>query len=484
MNITGSILASAKTQPHDKVALIDDHGVTTYGQLSREIARRRVALIHLGVRAGHRVIFCMADSREWLLLYFAVHHIGAISVLMNPALPAALANAMIASCDPDHVLCSDLDTTPALAEHEIGDVICDMRLIDLPVNVGDLPTAYEYTQEHTAHWCTSSGTSGGVPKWVVHGAEAIETSPWAIAKHHRMTSESVVHCTPRLSFHYGLMHNIAPMTKGGVAVLTEHMPASRLLLNTLQKHQITHLYSTPHVLANLDKHTNKVVLPKLQYVYSGGEVLPAAVEDRFLQLFGIPILNCIGMAEIYSWCTVQWPDLYRPGSIGLVFDPMLIEIRDPDTGEICDTNIPGELWVQSSTRARGYHNNHDATEKTFPGTWYRSSDIVYADPDGFLFYVCRNDNNVRIKAGYVNLDSVESKIVELDAVEDCVVSISVNNRGFAELNAEVRLAPGHVIDPAQIKNHLRQSLPADKIPRNFVVVDDLRRTVTTKKMRG
>ena len=484
MNITHKLLQQIDTVSADKIALIDDQGSTTYGELKREIARCRLHLDRLGIGAGDRVIFCMLDSRSWLFYYFAVHHVGAISILMNPALPPMIAQKMVATCQPRAILCRSLDRTPALAS--LKDLSCIQDLDTMtPSDDCDLDACYQYSPDETAHWCTSSGTSGGVPKWVIHGAEAIQTSPWVIAQAHEMNAESVVYCTPRLSFHYGLMHSIAPLTRGGCAVLSRELPSARFLIDLANTHSITHIYSTPHILSNLvTKSPDDALMPSLRFVYSGGEQLPMTVEQRFFNKFGVPILNCIGMAEIYSWCTTQLPQHRRSGSIGQCMDHMDIEIRDPATGTLCAHNEPGELWVRSPTRALGYHANPEANALTFPNGWYRSSDIVYRDKDGWLFYVCRNDNNARIKAGFVNLAEIESFIIELPCIEDCMVYITQSTEDLAELGAKIKVQAGQSVSAAEIRQHLARYMVADKIPRRIDFVDNIARTVTTKKIRG
>ena len=64
----------------------------------------------------------------------------------------------------------------------------------------------------------------------------------------------------------------------------------------------------------------------------------------------------------------------------------------------------------------------EATSKaTFPGDWFRPSDIGYLDEDGFFYYSDRAGDTIRTTAGAVYPHMVEAAILRHPAVANCGV---------------------------------------------------------------
>jgi Acyl-CoA synthetases (AMP-forming)/AMP-acid ligases II len=70
----------------DHVAIVDDHGRWSYGDLHARIARLGNALAGLGLRKGDRVALLVPDIREYLEADYAIMSAGFVRVPLDPRL--------------------------------------------------------------------------------------------------------------------------------------------------------------------------------------------------------------------------------------------------------------------------------------------------------------------------------------------------------------------------------------------------------------
>lgn len=111
----------------------------------------------------------------------------------------------------------------------------------------------------------------------------------------------------------------------------------------------------------------------IKFVMTGGSALPAAY-SRFLEAFGIEVLEGYGTTELCGPTHVQFPNGAIPGykkQPGVFLPLPGVEQR---------ITKDGELWVHSDTIMREYDKNPDETAKVIVEEdgkrWYRTGDVV------------------------------------------------------------------------------------------------------------
>jgi long-chain acyl-CoA synthetase len=148
------------------------------------------------------------------------------------------------------------------------------------------------------------------------------------------------------------------------ASLVEHstgLPAGRLLFAPVR-----------HALA-----------PRLRLLVSGGARLEPDTEDR-LEALGWTVLSGYGLAETASLFTGNRPGARCPGSVGRPLADGKVRIANPDEEGI------GEIELHGSSITEGYLNNPEANQEAFTADgWYRTGDLGFVDPGGFLFVTGR-----------------------------------------------------------------------------------------------
>lgn len=161
----------------------------------------------------------------------------------------------------------------------------------------------------------------------------------------------------------------------------------------------------------------------LRMVVSGASALDAAVINGY-QDIGIEVVQGYGMTE--SAPVIAGENLFNraPGSIGLGFPGMEVEIADPD-----DEGI-GEIIVRSPSVMMGYYQDKAETDKVLKDGWLHTGDLAYLDSKGCIHITGRSKNVIVLKNGKnVYPEEIETIIAELPYVEENIVFGEVRREG-------------------------------------------------------
>ena len=161
----------------------------------------------------------------------------------------------------------------------------------------------------------------------------------------------------------------------------------------------------------------------LRMVVSGASALDAAVINGY-QDIGIEVVQGYGMTE--SAPVIAGENLFNraPGSIGLAFPGMDVEIANPDEEGI------GEIIVRSPSVMMGYYQDKAETDKVLKDGWLHTGDLAYLDSKGCIHITGRSKNVIVLKNGKnVYPEEIETIIAELPYVEENIVFGEVRREG-------------------------------------------------------
>ncbi len=160
----------------------------------------------------------------------------------------------------------------------------------------------------------------------------------------------------------------------------------------------------------------------------------------------------------------------RPG--GPFFE---IAIKDTD-GNTLGPRQTGEICVRSAMSLGSYWGLEELTARaSFPGDWFRPSDLGYLDEDGYLYYSDRAGDTIVTAHGAVYPHLVEAAIVRHDAVANCGV-VGLGEEGSQELVAGVLLRHGLQGSPelaAEIQSSVESALKDYERPSRILFRDEL-----------
>jgi acyl-coenzyme A synthetase/AMP-(fatty) acid ligase len=181
----------------------------------------------------------------------------------------------------------------------------------------------------------------------------------------------------------------------------------------------------------------------------------------------------------------QWPAL-PPIGVPLPGCELLVipeSAADPSVGELLVAGLPVSL---------GYTNQPELTARRFttiPATphghtrAFRTGDLVRLQ-DGVVQFVCRMDDDVKIRGYRVNLTEVDVHLLSRPGVKAAACVAMETATGTRVLRAAVTATDGGPPpDVSAAMEHLRRVLPEASVPLSITVLPDLPRTPSGKSDR-
>jgi acyl-CoA synthetase (AMP-forming)/AMP-acid ligase II len=211
-------------------------------------------------------------------------------------------------------------------------------------------------------------------------------------------------------------------------------------------------------------------LSSLRFVTYGTEPMPDSLLIRLkTALPNISFIQTFGTSETGISQTVSRSSVSTQ-----------IKIEDPNTEFKI---VAGELWLRSNSQILGYLN-HEMSRFTADG-WFKTGDIVEESSDGFLTITGRREDIINVGGEKVTPSEVESVLLEIPEVADCLVYGEKN--AITGQNVAAEIVPQTECDLKMlkriIKKHCRAVLSAYKVPARIVFTEKTSFSDRFKKSR-
>src|SRR5438309_8303596 len=200
---------------------------------------------------------------------------------------------------------------------------------------------------------------------------------------------------------------------------------------------------------------------------SAGEPLPKAIYERWLEKFGLEILDGIGSTEMCHTFIANRGGKVRPGSSGTVVPGYEAKLVDDADREVA-VGAVGNLMVKGDSACSCYWNQHERTKQTIQGEWVRTGDKYTRDAEGYFWYAGRGDDMIKAGGMWVSPAEVEGALAEHPAVVEAGVVGAAGDDELVKPGAFVVLARGHAPSPAleaELQVFVKQRLAHYKYPR-------------------
>lgn len=275
------------------------------------------------------------------------------------------------------------------------------------------------------------------------------------------------------------------LLKGGTVVLEAKFDPRRTL-ELIQRHRATTISGVPTTYQMLCEHPDwdATDLSSLNKLTCGGSAVPMRVLEAY-ERRGLRFSNGYGMTETAPGATTLPAARSRDkaGSSGLphfftevrVADPV-----DPEAGPAAPGTV-GELQIKGPNVIHQYWNRPETSADSYTADgWFKSGDMGYKDPDGFVFISDRLKDMIISGGENIYPAEVEQAIAELEAVGSVAV-IGVPDEKWGEVpRAVVLLREGAQLTEEQLRSHLEGRLARFKIPKSVVFVAEMPRTASGK----
>ena len=127
-------------------------------------------------------------------------------------------------------------------------------------------------------------------------------------------------------------------------------------------------------------------LSSLRYIMWGATPVTPSVAEAVTARTGVRWLPAYGTSEVpvITANPVDRPEAWRLDSAGLPVGDVELRVADLDTGAILAAGETGEVQVRSATAMAGYLPDEATTAAFADGEWYRTGDVGYLEPEGWV----------------------------------------------------------------------------------------------------
>jgi fatty-acyl-CoA synthase len=225
-------------------------------------------------------------------------------------------------------------------------------------------------------------------------------------------------------------------------------------------------------------------LSSLTVLLSGGAPLSATLKDEFLtHLPTLMIVDGLGSSEAGGQMShVSTSGGATTGTFEISDGNVVLSA---DLTRVLDTDDPEEGWLAKRGRlALGYLGDPEKTARTYPVI----DGVRYAVPGDRARHLgggaieLRGRDSVTINSGGEKIfaEEVEAAVKAHHAIYDCVVAGRPSERWGNEVVAVIRWRDGMRTDPDEVLAEAAKHIARYKLPKDFVVVDEIVRSPSGK----
>jgi benzoate-CoA ligase family protein len=470
------------------VALFCGEEAVTYAELARLTNRIGNVLLDAGVRPEDRVLLALSDGPEFVATWYAVLKIGAVTAEVYTFLQPK-DYAYYVEYTRARVVVADGTTVDKLREAIAGVRFPPQLLVvgesfdELVAEASDELEPAATTKDDIAIWKFTSGSTGA-PKAAVHPAHDPLVSFECYARDVvGYREDDVVLPVPKLFFGYARdATTLFTFGVGGGGVVFPERSTPERIFDLVERHRPTILVQVPTMMSAMLAHpgAEERDLSSLRLCLSSGEALPEAVHRRWLDLYGVEVLEGVGSSELYHIYLSNRPQQVRPGSAGELVPGYRAVLTDGEGAEV-PSGAPGELRVAGESAALLYWGDHEKSKRTFSGDWVRTGDLFEQDADGYFWYRGRADDLLKVGGIWVAPLEIETCLLHHAAVKECAV-LGVEHGGLTLPRAYVVLRGAAPSDDLarELQDFVRARLSPYKYPREVEFVRELPKTASGK----
>ena len=495
----------------DREALVMPHqGIRwTYRQLNAEVDRLARGLLARGSAKGDRLGVWAPNLVEWVLAQYATAKLGVIQVNINPAYRTSeLAYALQKVGCRGVIAARQFKTSNyvKMLEEVRGECpeLKEIIFIDDPGKPGDwarlLSDGERIPQSEIAARMKTlsprdainiqytSGTTGS-PKGATLSHRNIINNAYFDGLCLKLT-ENDRFCVPVPFYHCAGMvcGNLLATVYGATIVVPAPSFDPGETLKAIEQERCTAAMCVPTMFIAMMAHPDfeKTDKSSLRTGTIGGSPCPVEVMKRLVTDFHMPEVQIIyGMTEtspISMQTSADDPIEKRVGSVGRAHPHVEVRIANPDTGETCDYNVPGEFQTRGYSVMLGYWNDEKKTKDAItPDGWMRTGDLATMDEQGYANIVGRIKDMIIRGGENVYPVEIEGFLYTHPDIRDVQV-IGVPDEKFGEeVMACVIMKEGRPpLTLEAMKAFCKDKLAHYKVPRYLEIVDAYPMTVTGK----
>jgi acyl-CoA synthetase (AMP-forming)/AMP-acid ligase II len=472
--------------------------VWTYRELASAVDAAARALSARRVRRGSRIALLLANSPQYVALFYGVMAAGRVAVPLNTLERKRTLIQQIRHCgasllcgDPAHPEWAALSADAAHYGVDVMPVPRDigpdsvMSFIDSLGASQRIEPAHGVGPDELAAIFFTSGTTGR-PKGVMLSHRNLLSNAQAIAGYLGLTSAERGLCVLPLHFSYGNSILNSHLLCGARLALEDSLAFPQTILQRMQTERVTGFAGVPATFNLLRVRSNleSFDLRALRYVTQAGGPMPRALVTWLREKLPTARLYLMyGQTEATARLTYLPPERLheKPGSVGVPIAGVEIDILCE--GRKAGHLEVGEVCVRGPNVMLGYWQDAEATARAIRDGWLHTGDLGHRDTEGFLYLDGRMSEVIKTGAYRVSPEEIEEVIASLPGVSEVAVT-AIEDEILGHAIKAVVVAADSALQARSVQAHCRANLAAYKVPKVVEFASELPRTGSGKLQRS
>ena len=488
----------------DRVAIVDPEGNLDYRGLADRSRRLSGWLRAQGIRPGERVALLLKNGHVYIESVMALAQVGAIGLPVNWRLsPREIA-----------FLLDDSGSSLVIHSAEFSPLVAASREqsqgAPRTLEVGDARDSYEKALAETPPDPGIEDLSGEAAMTLMYTSGTTGQPKGALLPHRKTLYNSInaqhyfgIRENDRVLAMTPLFHSLAlniltlPVLYTGASIHFHADFNPEAVWDRVERERLTYLGGVPTqylaLIESLEERRSRGRLPdldSLRFLFTAGAAIPTEIIHRF-EKYGLVLKQGYGQTETSVLTCLEGRDAVRKaGSVGRPVPNAEIRIvvpdtldREPSQWQNCSAGEVGEIVVRGPITMLGYWNRPQDTAETLRGEWLRTTDLAYADKEGFLTLVGRTRDMIISGGENVYPAEVEEVLSQHEDIREVAV-VGIPDEKWGEVGrAHVVLEPDRPLDAEALRTWARERLAGFKIPKEFRAEAALPRTASGKVLK-
>jgi len=513
-NILDLVLAAAKHAPESQ-AITFANASLSYRELAKRAQILANGIASLGISPGSRIGIFLDKRIETVVSILGASAAQCVFVPINPLLKPHQVTHILQDCGAScmitstlrarllaesgftglpHTVLTDAAEVSECALEGSGLVHCWNACIDAHTRCGSIHPPGEAAATIDTDLAAILYTSGstGLPKGVMLSHRNLLEGAWSVAHYLEHTNSDRILAVLPLSFDAGLSQLTSAWAVGASSVLINYL-SPQDVIDACARERITALTGVPPLWMQLARASwPEAARGAVRYFANTGGRLPVAVLQRLRALFpqAKPYLM-YGLTEAFRSTYLDPSEVERrPESIGKAVPNARILVVRPD-GTPCDPGETGELVHVGACVTMGYWNDAARTAERYrpspeskpggatPDTAVWSGDLVRRDAEGFLYFVARDDAQIKSSGYRISPEEIEETVHRSGLVTE-VAAVGLPDDALGETITVVVVPAVDSFAPQALLDWCKQHLPAYMVPNRIVVQAEIPRNANGK----
>ncbi len=476
----------------DLVAIIYEDKIVTYDSLNKKSNQIAHFLKNRGLPTESIIGICLERDLNIAAVILGVMKAGFAYLPLEPNYPIERLSYMIKDSKAAGLILNQSILKNKFSDFQ-GHIFYLPELLKFSETEADDNPLTLPCPENLAYVIYTSGSTGN-PKGVTISHRSLHNHMTWMQRECGFNKQDIFLQKTPLSFDASVWEFFISFYVSGKLVIAprDAYANSEQLVDLIISNHVTVLQIVPVILKELLAIKKFKQCVSLKKVYCGGEALTPELIRDFFKKMTIELHNLYGPTEVTIHATT-WQCSSEDGKLNssLIGKPIMnvkVYVLDQHM-QLLPIGVMGELFIGGEGIATGYLHQSELTQQKFidnpfdkkNGTkLYRTGDIAKWRQDGRLEYWGRCDDQVKIRGCRIELTEVEHHIAKFPSVEQCMVTVHDSGPGNQFLVAYLTTNKNLAINPQELRNFLRQSLPSYMIPNYFYLLDHFAKTPNGK----